>query len=96
MADPQAIDAGERGDGLGVLDALGGLDLTEQRAAAVCGGEFVHDGARPIAIMRDLQGDAAAAFWRVFHRVEDVAGFIALPTIGSIRPSAPMSMARAM
>ena len=52
------------------------LDLAEERAAAVCGDELVHDSAGPIAIVRDLQGDAPPAIGRVLHRFEDVAGFV--------------------
>ena len=76
MAHPQTIDPRQRGDGVGVVDTLGGLDLAEKRAAAIRGDELVDDGARPIAIVRDLQGDAAASVRRVFHRFEDVASFI--------------------
>ena len=74
--DPEAIDARQRGDGVGVLDALRGLDLAEERAAPVGGDELVHDRAGAIAVVRDLQGDAAPAIRRVFHRVDDVAGFL--------------------
>ncbi len=76
MTHPQTIDSRQRGDGVGVVDTLGGLDLAEERAAAVRGDELVDDRARPIAIVRNLQGDAAASVGRVFHRLDDVAGFI--------------------
>jgi hypothetical protein len=76
MAHPQAIDSLQRGDRVGVLDALSGLDLAEKRAAAVRGHELVHDRPGTIPIVRDLQGDAAASSRRIFHRFEDVASFI--------------------
>ena len=34
MADPEAVDAVERRDRVGVLDAFGRLDLAEERACA--------------------------------------------------------------
>ena len=63
----------------------------------VRGDEFVDHRARPIAVVRDLQGDAATSVGRVFHRIQRCDELPRpLPTIGNIRPSAPMSIARAM
>ena len=67
MAHPQTVDSRKRGDGVGVLNALRGLDLAEERAAAVRGDELVHNGTGAIAIVRDLQGDAPPSIGRVFH-----------------------------
>src|SRR5208337_5620596 len=41
MPDPQAVDAWERGDGVGVFDAFRCLDLAKQRASPVGCGELV-------------------------------------------------------
>ena len=40
MADPQAVDALERGDRIGVLDPLAGLDLGEQRGPRLAAASF--------------------------------------------------------
>ena len=72
MPDPKTVHARQRGDGVGILDALRGFDLAEQRAASVCRSELVFDGPRPVAVMRDLEGDAAAPLGRVLHGIDDV------------------------
>src|SRR5580704_7120488 len=69
MANPKAVDAGQRGDGVGVLDALACLDLAEERTAAIGGRELVLYRAGSVAIVSDLKSDAAAAFAGIFHRV---------------------------
>ena len=76
MADPQAIDAVDRRHLLGVLHAFGGFDLAEEGGAHIGGGEFVGDRARPVAVMGDLQGDAALARRVILHRVDDVANLV--------------------
>ena len=76
MADPQAVDARDGGDGVGILDPVGGLDLGEEGGALVGGGELVLDRAGPVAVMGDLEGHAAAAFGRVLDGVEDRLGFL--------------------
>ena len=75
MADPEAVDAGQRRDRVGVFHALRRLDLAEQSAALVGRRELLGDRARPIAVMRDLKGDAAATFGCVFHGVQNVTRF---------------------
>ena len=76
MTHPQTVDSRQRRDGVGVLNALRGLDLAEERAAPVGGDELVHNGPGAIAIVRDLQGDAAPSIGRVLHGFEDVASFV--------------------
>ena len=81
---------------VGVLHALRGLDLAEQRGALVGGVELVADRAGAIAVVRDLQRDAALAGRMILHRIEDVAGLLDVADHRQHQPSAPMSMARAM
>ena len=96
MADPKAIDTVQRRDAVDVVDAFRRFDQAEEGRALVGGGEFVGDRARTIAVVRDLQRDAAPARRVIFHRVDDVRACSTVPTIGAMRPSTPMSMARAM
>ena len=72
MADPEAVDAVERGDRVGVLDAGPGLDLGEEGRARIGGGELVQHGAAPVEVVRHAQRHAALAVGHVFHAVEDV------------------------
>ena len=60
MADPQQVDAVDGGDGIGVLDALGGLDLADKGGALVGAAEFVGDGAGPVIVMGDLRAQRRA------------------------------------
>ena len=76
MADPQAVDAVDGGDRIGVLDAVGRLDLAEERRALVGRGELVGDRARPIAVVRHLERHAAHALGIVLHRIDDVPRFV--------------------
>ena len=74
MADPQAVDALDRGDRVGVLDARGGLDLGEQAGALVRAGEPVMDRARvAVVLMRDAERHAAAPGGRVFEVSDELA-----------------------
>ena len=59
MADPQAVDAIDGSDGIGVLDALRRLDLANEGGALVGGGRTSRPRAGPVVVMRDLQGNAA-------------------------------------
>jgi hypothetical protein len=93
---PQAVDAVDGGDRVGVLHALRRLDLGEERGAVVGGGELVEDGAAGIEVMGDAQRHAARALGVYFMQSRMARASSALATIGTIRPSAPMSMARAM
>ena len=97
MADPQAVDAVEGGDGVGVLDPGPGLDLGEEGGARVGGGELVQHRAAPVEVVRHAQRHAALARRA---RTSCSPGCAAPPsaslTIGSMMPSAPMSAARAM
>ena len=76
MADPQAIDAVDGRDRIGVLDPFRRLDLAEQRRALVGRGELVGDRARPVAVMRDLQRHAALALRVILHAIDDAAGLL--------------------
>ena len=71
MADPEAVDAVERGDRVGVLDAGPGLDLGEEGGARVGGGELLQDGTAPVEIVRHAQRHAALAVGHVLHAVQD-------------------------
>ena len=76
MPDPQAIDAVDRRDGIGVLHALRGLDLAEQGGLLVGGGQLLRHRAAGVGIVRDAERHAALALRVILHAVEDRARFL--------------------
>ena len=61
MADPEAVDAVDGGDGVGVLHPGRGLDLGEERGPRVGGRELLHHRTAGVAVMGDAKRHAALA-----------------------------------
>src|SRR5450755_2987136 len=96
MADPQAVDAIDSGNLVGIFGTFGSLDLAEQRCPLIGGRKLLLHRALPIGIMRNAQGNATSPIRIIFRAIDDGFASAAVLTIGIMIPSAPMSQARAM
>ena len=69
----------------------------DEGGARVGAAEFVSDGAGPVVVMGDLQGNAARPLRVVFHAVDDAADLVGRADHGQHEAlGAGMSQARAM
>ena len=71
VADPEAVDAVDGGDGFGVAHALGGLDLGEEGGSGVLRGQFLAGRPLGVAVQRGAQDHAAVAARGVLHAPDD-------------------------
>ena len=71
MADPQAVDAIDSGNLVGILDTFGGLDLAEQRRPRVGGRKLLGYRSLLIAIMGNAQGNAPSPIRIIFHGIDN-------------------------
>src|SRR5229473_78142 len=71
MADPQAVDAIDSGNLVGIFDTFGGLDLAEQRCPLVGSRKLLVHQALLIGIMRNAQGNATSPIRIIFRAIDD-------------------------
>ena len=76
MADPQYVDAFERGNRVRRLDTGGILDLQRENSAPVVVAKGLGQRARPKPVLGQPHRDAPHALWKILCAFHDVSRFL--------------------